>query len=39
MENPGALREKNGIVIELKAPLNSEEVTAERCVTMTLYYV
>lgn len=30
MENPGALREKNGIVIELKAPLNSEEVTAER---------
>lgn len=34
MENPGALREKNGIVIELKAPLNSEEVTAERLVSM-----
>ena len=30
MENPGALREKNGVVIELKTPLNSEEITAER---------
>lgn len=30
MENPGALREKNGIVIELQMPLNSEEITAER---------
>ncbi len=30
MENPGALREKSGIVIELQMPLNSEEITAER---------
>lgn len=29
-ENPGTLKEKNGQVIELKAPLNSEEVTNER---------
>ncbi len=34
MENPGALREKNGIVIELKTPHNSEEITAERCYTL-----
>lgn len=30
MDNPGTLREKNGMVIELKLPLNSDEVTAER---------
>ena len=30
MENHGALREKNGIVIELKVPFNCQEVTAER---------
>lgn len=30
MENPGALRERNGALIELKQPYNSEEVTAER---------
>lgn len=29
-ENPGALREKNGLVIDLKHPLNCEEVTTER---------
>ena len=29
-ENPGTLKEKNGQLIELKAPLNSEEVTNER---------
>jgi tyrosine-protein phosphatase non-receptor type 11 len=29
-ENPGTLKEKNGDVIELKVPLNSEEVTNER---------
>ena len=29
-ENPGQLREKNGCVIELKTPLNSEEITTER---------
>ncbi len=29
-ENPGALREKSGIIIELQMPLNSEEITAER---------
>lgn len=29
-ENPGSLREKNGQVIELQTPLNSEEVTTER---------
>lgn len=29
-ENPGTLKEKNGHLIELKAPLNSEEVTNER---------
>ena len=29
-ENPGTLKEKNGLLIELKAPLNSEEVTNER---------
>ena len=29
-ENPGTLREKNGQLIELRAPLNSEEVTNER---------
>lgn len=32
MENPGTLREKSGLVIELKNPLNCEEVTAERWV-------
>ncbi len=36
MENPGALREKSGIVIELKMPHNSEEITAERYTL--LYY-
>lgn len=30
IENPGQLREKNGVVIELKQPLNCEEVTSER---------
>ena len=30
MDNPGTLREKNGQIIELKVPLNSDEVTAER---------
>lgn len=29
-ENPGTLKEKNGLVIELKHPLNCEEVTTER---------
>ena len=29
-ENPGSLREKNGQIIELQTPLNSEEVTTER---------
>ena len=32
MENPGSLRERNGTLIELKTPFNSDEVTAERCV-------
>lgn len=32
MDNPGTLREKNGQIIELKLPLNSDEVTAERSV-------
>lgn len=32
MENQGCLRERNGLLIELKAPLNSKEVTNERCV-------
>lgn len=32
MEFPGSLREKNGHLIELKSPLNTEEVTNERCV-------
>ena len=35
MENPGTLREKSGMVIELKNPLNCEEVTAERWVWPT----
>ena len=30
IDNPGTLREKNGQVIELKIPLNCEEVTTER---------
>lgn len=30
MEFPGSLREKNGHLIELKSPLNTEEVTNER---------
>ena len=30
MENSGSLRERNGTLIELKNPFNSEEVTAER---------
>ena len=30
IENPGTLKEKNGHLIELKSPLNSEEVTNER---------
>lgn len=34
MENPGTLKEKNGDVIELKVPLNSEEVTNERYVAL-----
>ena len=29
-ENPGQLREKNGTLIELKIPLNCEEITNER---------
>lgn len=36
MDNPGTLREKNGMVIELKVPLNSDEVTAERSVLCIL---
>ena len=32
MENPGILREKSGVVIELKNPLNCEEVAAKRWV-------
>ena len=36
MDNPGTLREKNGMVIELKLPLNSDEVTAERSVRVKL---
>ena len=35
MENPGTLKEKSGQVIELKAPLNSEEVTNERYTAVT----
>ena len=31
-ENPGTLREKSGQVIDLKLPLNSEEITSERWV-------
>jgi len=30
MENQGQLKEKNGVVIELKYPLNSEDPTTER---------
>lgn len=30
LENPGQLREKNGVLIELKQALNCEEVTNER---------
>ena len=33
-ENPGTLKEKNGLVIELKHPLNCEEVTTERSVSV-----
>ena len=33
-ENPGTLKEKNGHRIELKCPLNSEEVTSERCASV-----
>ena len=29
-ENPGQLREKNGLVIEMKFPLNSTDPTTER---------
>ncbi len=29
-ENPGQLREKNGCLIELKVPLNCDEITNER---------
>lgn len=36
MEFPGSLREKNGHLIELKLPLNTEEVTNERCVDIVL---
>ena len=32
LDNPGTLREKNGQVIEMRLPFNSEEVTSERCV-------
>ena len=48
MENPGTLRERSGMVIELKNPLNCEEVTAERWVwlipklegtTQVYYYI
>lgn len=35
MDNPGTLREKNGQLIELKVPLNSDEVTAERSVNIS----
>ena len=35
-ENPGTLKEKNGHRIELKCPLNSEEVTSERCALVYL---
>lgn len=30
-ENPGQLKEKNGLLIELKLPLYCEEITNERC--------
>ena len=30
MENSGSLRERNGALIELRNPLNCDEVTAER---------
>ena len=30
MQNPGALREKDGKVIELKVPLNREDLASER---------
>lgn len=36
MDNPGTLREKNGQLIELKVPLNSDEVTAERLVGVNM---
>ena len=36
MEFPGSLREKNGHLIELKSPLNTEEVTNERYVDVVL---
>ena len=35
MENPGILRERSGLVFELKYPLNREEVTAGRWVVYT----
>lgn len=34
IENPGTLRERNGQLIDLIAPLNCEEVTTERCVSL-----
>ena len=36
LDNPGTLRERNGQVIEMKLPLNSEEVTSERFVTVAV---
>ena len=36
MENPGSLRERNGALIELKVPFNSEEVTAERSIAVLI---
>lgn len=36
LENPGQLKEKNGELIELKQPLNCEEVTNERYCLATL---
>lgn len=29
-DNPGLLKEKNGLTIELKVPLNSQQVTNDR---------
>lgn len=37
-DNPGTLKEKNGEVIDLKMPLNCEEVTTERFVHANIHH-